>query len=89
MESSSDQGQQVIDLFGEPGRSRTCDPLIKSQMLYQLSYGLPRGDHMGRYARQVNKTRQFPQYPGPQAPKTASRFPIAFSKVAPGSGNGG
>ena len=24
---------------GEPGRNRTCDNLIKSQMLYQLSYG--------------------------------------------------
>ena len=24
---------------GEPGRNRTCDPLIKSQLLYQLSYG--------------------------------------------------
>src|SRR3990172_11721720 len=25
---------------GEPSRDRTCGPLIKSQMLYQLSYGL-------------------------------------------------
>ena len=25
--------------FGEPGRNRTCDHLIKSQVLYQLSYG--------------------------------------------------
>ena len=24
---------------GEPNRIRTCDPLIKSQLLYQLSYG--------------------------------------------------
>ncbi len=23
----------------DPGRNRTCDPLIKSQLLYQLSYG--------------------------------------------------
>jgi hypothetical protein len=23
---------------GEPSRARTCDPLIKSQLLYQLSY---------------------------------------------------
>lgn len=30
---------------GEPDRIRTCDPLIKSQLLYQLSYGptLPTG----------------------------------------------
>jgi hypothetical protein len=26
-------------LFGEPGRNRTCDPRIKSALLYQLSYG--------------------------------------------------
>jgi hypothetical protein len=24
--------------FGVPGRARTVDPLIKSQLLYQLSY---------------------------------------------------
>jgi hypothetical protein len=27
----------IID-SGEPSRARTCDPLIKSQLLYQLSY---------------------------------------------------
>jgi hypothetical protein len=27
-----------MDLFGDPGGARTRDPLIKSQMLYQLSY---------------------------------------------------
>src|SRR5271165_225987 len=26
-------------LDGEPGRNRTCDPRIKSALLYQLSYG--------------------------------------------------
>ncbi len=26
-------------LSGEPSRTRTCDPLVKSQLLYQLSYG--------------------------------------------------
>ena len=25
-------------MSGEPSRARTCDPLIKSQLLYQLSY---------------------------------------------------
>src|ERR1044072_3187289 len=29
---------QVIENNGEPSRARTCDPLIKSQLLYQLSY---------------------------------------------------
>ena len=31
---------QVLDVLGEPGKNRTCDPLIKSQLLYRLSYGL-------------------------------------------------
>ena len=28
---------QTLDFTGEPCRIRTCDPLIKSQLLYQLS----------------------------------------------------
>jgi len=28
----------IIPNSGEPSRARTCDPLIKSQLLYQLSY---------------------------------------------------
>ena len=28
-------------IFGEPARIRTVDILIKSEALYQLSYGLP------------------------------------------------
>lgn len=28
----------IILNSGEPSRARTCDPLIKSQLLYQLSY---------------------------------------------------
>jgi hypothetical protein len=31
---------QVFESLGEPGRNRTCDPLIKSQLLYRLSYSL-------------------------------------------------
>ena len=27
-------------IFGDPGEARTLDPLIKSQLLYQLSYGV-------------------------------------------------
>ena len=30
---------EVFEIPGEPGRIRTCDPLIKSQLLYRLSYG--------------------------------------------------
>ncbi len=29
---------QIVENNGEPSRARTCDPLIKSQLLYQLSY---------------------------------------------------
>jgi hypothetical protein len=28
---------KVLEKYGEPCRIRTCDPLIKSQLLYQLS----------------------------------------------------
>ena len=28
------------EAFGDPGGARTLDPLIKSQLLYQLSYGV-------------------------------------------------
>ena len=31
------QNQYSLCLNGEPDRVRTCDPLIKSQLLYQLS----------------------------------------------------
>ncbi len=31
---------QKLDLFSDPGGIRTLDPLIKSQLLYQLSYGV-------------------------------------------------
>ena len=31
---------QAIDLDGEPGGTRTRDPMIKSHVLYRLSYGL-------------------------------------------------
>ena len=31
-------GQIGRVVSGEPSRARTCDPLIKSQLLYQLSY---------------------------------------------------
>ena len=32
-----DEVAEVIEKSGEPCRIRTCDPLIKSQLLYQLS----------------------------------------------------
>jgi hypothetical protein len=42
---------------GEPSRSRTCDPLIKSQMLYQLSYGLPRKTFMVKAGKRECQAR--------------------------------
>jgi hypothetical protein len=32
---------QPIDSIGEPPGDRTRDPVIKSHVLYRLSYGLP------------------------------------------------
>ena len=31
---------ETLDFAGEPGGIRTHDPMIKSHVLYQLSYGL-------------------------------------------------
>jgi hypothetical protein len=35
---SPDLAARAFCCGGEPDRIRTCDPLIKSQLLYQLSY---------------------------------------------------
>ena len=32
--------QHIGNLSSDPGEARTLDPLIKSQLLYQLSYGV-------------------------------------------------
>ena len=37
---------QAVDFDGTPNRIRTCDLLIKSQLLYQLSYGRIRTRHI-------------------------------------------
>ena len=34
-----EKGRMNTERHGEPGRNRTCDPRIKSALLYQLSYG--------------------------------------------------
>ena len=36
---SKRNADEAGEFSGEPDRIRTCDPLIKSQLLYQLSYG--------------------------------------------------
>ena len=37
------QDLEVIENIGTPGRIRTCDPLLRRQVLYPLSYGRPVG----------------------------------------------
>ena len=32
--SEKPEGSKSLKRFGEPGRTRTCNPLIKSQLLY-------------------------------------------------------
>jgi hypothetical protein len=36
-EGSRKDCQQVVERIDEPCRTRTCDPLVKSQLLYHLS----------------------------------------------------
>ncbi len=38
-----EKSRSIIETYGERDGIRTHDPLIKSQMLYQLSYALPEG----------------------------------------------
>lgn len=45
---------------GEPGRIRTFDRLIKSQMLCQLSYGLSRKQELGERAARNLVTAMVP-----------------------------
>ncbi len=40
---------QVLDLFGEPAGTRTQDPVIKSHVLYRLSYRLVRALHTEKW----------------------------------------
>lgn len=44
--SSKKKGFQFLETLwveGDPGETRTLGPLIKSQLLYQLSYGVAGG----------------------------------------------
>ena len=50
------EGMGMKDV-GEPGGTRTRDPMIKSHVLYRLSYGLLREDHTPRQ-RAKRRTRR-------------------------------
>ena len=62
-----DQGEDVtpktshnlLIYLGEPDGIRTHDPLIKSQVLYRLSYGLLSGDIWAPRSPKVNDSRRF------------------------------
>jgi hypothetical protein len=49
---------------GEPGGIRTHDLLIKSQMLYRLSYGLGSKRTLGSVRRRVNRAGAEAMRPG-------------------------
>ena len=50
----------MIDFIGGCSRTRTCDPLIKSQLLYQLSYAPTAG-------ALYSKARMACRYPTPDS----------------------
>ena len=37
--------QTITSKYCDPGGARTLDPLIKSQLLYQLSHGVKKRNH--------------------------------------------
>ena len=82
---------KLLERCGEPDGIRTRDPLIKSQVLYRLSYGLSRGRPYGCVAAKVNINAKAGVLPEGAAQITASRKPDAFSKLRPslGTGQGG
>ena len=45
--------------FSDPGEARTLDPLIKSQLLYQLSYGVIARDCRGLFLKCDAKVGSF------------------------------
>ena len=71
---------------GEPDRIRTCDPLIKSQLLYQLSYGPNTGGLLGAGIRGVKRKsrrlwRKFCRYPIWPGMSNLSASGLAFLKM--------
>ena len=42
MVGTKKRAESLDSALGDPGEARTLDPLIKSQLLYQLSYGVIR-----------------------------------------------
>lgn len=44
--SGDQRAIKSVEVNGTPNRIRTCDLLIKSQLLYQLSYGRIRTAHI-------------------------------------------
>ncbi len=53
------KGNRFLDSLGDPGEARTHDPLIKSQLLYQLSYGVLRVFKHGAKVLLFDKSANF------------------------------
>ena len=63
-------GDEGVEEIGAPSKIRTYDPLIKSQLLYQLSYRRAGVGGGGTYARLFTKQGPYLSLaaPGPRAP---------------------
>src|SRR5207344_3665795 len=72
--------------FGEPDGIRTHDPLIKSQVLFRLSYGLSAWPTIWVRHRKGQLKGTSRRLAGRAAQITASRKPTAFSKLPPSLG---
>src|SRR4249920_816685 len=77
---------KCFDLIGEPDGIRTHDPLIKSQVLYRLSYGLSAWPTIWVRRRKGQLKGTSRRFAGRAAQITASRKPTAFSKLPPSLG---
>ena len=51
--SGSEWAMRRDGLKSDPGRDRTCDPRIKSPLLYQLSYGVSAAEEINVTSRMI------------------------------------
>ena len=65
---------QAFEKIGGRTRTRTCDPLIKSQLLYQLSYAPPQGGaYISKRTGLVEKPAPLRETKNPFAPPPRKR----------------
>src|ERR1041385_7514090 len=77
MLTQTNGGESCISANGEPSRTRTCDPLVKSQLLYRLSYR-PIYRRMSTQARALFQLRGSSMRILPKRDRIVQRHDLSF-----------